>query len=151
MYVLGQEVPQNFAEAFRWYRKAAEQGHASAQVMLGGLYEVGNGTVQDYAQAVRWYRKAAEQGDSQAQSELGVMYDEGHGVPQDFVEAHMWLNLAASRAHGDQQKYYAELREALAKKMTPQQIAEAQRRAREWKPKIAQESKIPPSKTPTRK
>jgi len=67
---------------------------------------------------VHWCRTDAEQGDAAAESELGVMYDEGRGVPQDFVEAHMWLNLPPSRAHGDPQKQYAQLREDLAKKMT---------------------------------
>jgi hypothetical protein len=90
---------------------------------------------QDYAEAVRWYRKAADQGYLNAQTILGFMYAQGQGVPQDYAEAHMWLNLAASRASGENQKKYAEARESIAKKMTSQQIAEAQRRAREWKPK----------------
>jgi TPR repeat protein len=64
------------------------------------------------------------------------MYDDGHGVPQDYAEAHMWLNLAAWRASGEDQKKYADVRDSVAKKMTAQQIAEAQRRAREWKPKV---------------
>jgi TPR repeat protein len=103
------------------------------------------------AEAVRWYRKAAEQGEPFAQGSLSVMYLESRGVPKDYVEAHMWLNLAASRASGDDQKRFADIRDLVAKKMTSQQLAEAQRRAREWKPKSGQESKTPPSKTPTRK
>jgi len=59
------------------------------------------------------------------------MYDEGQGVRQDVVQAHTWYNLAAT--NGD--KPAAELRDALAKQMTPAQIAEAQKLAREWKPK----------------
>jgi TPR repeat protein len=65
------------------------------------------------------------------------MYAYGLGAPQDYVQAHMWLNLAASRASGDDQKRYADARESVAKKMTPQQIVEAQRRAREWVPKAS--------------
>jgi hypothetical protein len=57
----------------------------------------------------------------------------------------MWLNLAASRASGDQQKTYADARELVAKKMTPQQIAEAQRRAREWKPATSRSGRVPVS------
>ena len=61
---------------------------------------------------------------------LGVKYDYGRGVPQDYKEAHKWYNLAA--VDGDKQ---AEMwRDAIAKKMTPEQIAEAQKLAREWKP-----------------
>jgi len=60
------------------------------------------------------------------------MYDQGQGVPQDFVEAHKRYNLAASRATGDDQKQYADERDAVAALMTPAQIAEAQTLAREW-------------------
>jgi TPR repeat protein len=62
------------------------------------------------------------------------MYDQGRGVPQDYVESHMWYHLAASRASSDHQKRFADARDQVARKMTPEQIAEAQRRAREWKP-----------------
>ena len=96
------------------------------------LYAEGRGVVQDEAEAVRWYRQAAEQGDVAAQVNLGVMYANGQGVPQDYVEAHKWLNLAASRASTENQKRYAESRDALAAVMTPQQIADAQKLAREW-------------------
>ena len=76
----------------------------------------------------------ADQGLAGAQFNLGLMYYNGQGVRQDYVQAHMWLNLAASRASGDDQRRYADARESVAKKMTAQQIVEAQRRAREWKP-----------------
>jgi TPR repeat protein len=74
---------------------------------------------------------AADQGEAVAQTKIGIMYDDGQGVPHDFVQAHKWYTLAAT--NGD--KPAAELRDALAKQMTPAQIAEAQRLAREWKPK----------------
>lgn len=77
-------------------------------------------------------RQRAEQGNAAAQSLLGFVYSAGDGVPQDFVEAHKWVNLAASRATNELQKEYAELRDALAELMTPAQIAEAQKLAREW-------------------
>jgi len=134
-YKDGKGVPQDHAEAARWYRKAAEQGYASAQSNLGFAYDKGQGVPQDYAEAVRWYRKAAEQGNATAQFNLGVSYYKGRGLPQDYVSAHMWLNLAASLASGDDQKKYSDARDLVAKLMTPQQIADAQRLAREWKPK----------------
>ena len=71
------------AEAVRWYRLAAEQGDASAQLDLGVMYATGEGVPQDAAEAVRWFRLAAEQGDASAQFNLGVRYDTGEGVPQD--------------------------------------------------------------------
>ena len=55
---------QDYAEAVRWHRLAAEQGNASAQNNLGFMYGIGRGVPQDYAEAVRWYRLAAEQGNA---------------------------------------------------------------------------------------
>jgi uncharacterized protein len=99
------------------------------------MYEDGRGVPQDYAQAVGWYRKAADQGDSLAQFKLGLIYGQGQGMPQDYVRAHMWFNIAAAGASDasvrDQSVKYRDL---VAAKMTPEQIAEAQRLAREWKP-----------------
>ena len=131
MYHKGEGVTQDYAEAVKWYRKAAEQGDAEAQVNLGNMYFKGQGVTQDYAETVKWYRKAAEPGDAFAQANLGLMYYLGHGVAQDYVQAHMWLNLAAAQGYTAAVK----LRDRVASKMTPNQIAEAQRRAREWKPK----------------
>ena len=91
---------------------------------------------QDYAEAVRWYRKAVDQSHAGAQNNLGLMYAKGEGVPQDFVQAHMWFNLAASRFPlGEGRDIAAKTRHNLAKHMTPAQIAEVQRLAREWRPR----------------
>ena len=109
-------MPQDYAEAVKWYRKAADQGYPAAQYNLGVMYDQGQGVPQDYAEAARWYRKAADQGDANAQLGLGVMYAKGQGVPQDYVEAHMWLNLAASRISADRQKIAAGAREAVARR-----------------------------------
>jgi uncharacterized protein len=65
------------------------------------------------------------------------MYAAGNGVPQDYVQSHMWLNLAASRGSGDDQKKFAHERDSHARKMSAQQVAEAQRLARAWKPKTS--------------
>ena len=77
MYDKGQGVAQDYAEAVRWYRKAAAQGNAGAQYNLGVMYGKGQGVAQDYAEAARWYRKAAAQGDDDAQNSLGAMYGKG--------------------------------------------------------------------------
>ncbi len=135
-YAEGQGVPQDYAGAVKWYRKAAEQGFPPAQRELGGLYANGQGMPQDHAEAIKWYRKAAEQGDDAAQFELGWAYANGKSVPQDFIQAYMWFSLAA--AHEDDtyaEDYAGDFRDSLAEKMTPAQIGEAQRLAREWKPK----------------
>ena len=74
-------VPQDYAEAVKWYRLAADQGYASAQSNLGIMYDEGRGVPQDYAEAVKWYRLAADQGDADAQINLGSMYANGQGRP----------------------------------------------------------------------
>ena len=139
-YELGEGVPQDYAEAVRWYRKAAEQGAAPAQFNLGRMYNSGQGVPQDYAEAALWYRKAAEQGHARAQFLLGTMYGLGKGVPRDYVQAHKWLNLAASLASGEAQTEMTKVRDIFAGKMTAQQMAEAQRLAREWKTKSDEDS-----------
>jgi hypothetical protein len=131
LYRKGRGVPQDDVQARQWYEKAAAQGQAKAQYNLGTLYLNGGGVPKDYQQALRWFRMAADQGEALAQTKIGIMYDDGQDVPHDFVQAHKWYNLAAT--NGD--KPAAELRDALAKQMTPAQIAEAQQLAREWKPK----------------
>jgi hypothetical protein len=99
------------------------------------MYDTGQGVPQDYAQAAVWYRKSADQGDDAAQFALGGMYEGGRGVPQNYVSAHMWFNLAASRANNATRSLAVEERDTVAAKMTLDQIAEAQRMAREWTPK----------------
>ena len=103
MYANGQGVPQDYAEAVKWYRKAADQGDAHAQSNLGACTKKGQGVPQDYAEAVKWYRKAADQGNATAQYNLGGMYDKGKGVPQDYAEAVKWYRLAADQGNADAQ------------------------------------------------
>ena len=131
MYDQGKGVKQDYAKAVAWYGKAAEQGDAYAQYNLGVAYREGLGVKQDYDKAADWFIKAANQGVIEVQFSLAGMYFMGQGVPQDYVEAHKWWNLSASLGENDA----AAARDEAARKMTPAQIAEAQRLAREWKPK----------------
>ena len=131
MYYYSGGVPRDYQEALKWFRKAAEQGLAQAQFSSGSMYYKGEGVPQDYQQAAKWYRRAAEQGLARAQYNLGSNYNFGEGVPKDYVLAIKWYNLSA--AQGD--KGAAEARDKLAKKMNTSQIQEAQRLARNFKPK----------------
>lgn len=131
LYNEGQGVPQSYGQAKLWFEKAAEQGNAGAQINLGTLYLLEHGVPQSDQMALFWFRRAAQQGDALAFAKLGLMYAQGRAVPQDFVRAHMWYNLSA--ANGE--KKALESRDALAKQMTPAQIAEAQKLAQEWRPK----------------
>lgn len=108
----------------------AKGGDIDSQQALGIMYEYGSndfGIQQDYTEAMRWYRIAAKGGSTFSKYNIGRLYENGRGVPQDYVEAHKWFNLAAAQA-----QIYAEDRDTLASRMTPDQIAEAQRLAREW-------------------
>jgi len=132
LYANGQGVPQDYVQARQWWEKAAVQGDVEAATNLGTLYLNGQGGVQDDQKAVDWFRRSATHGNARALTNLGLMYERGRGVPQDFVMAHKWYILGA--ANGD--KLGAELRDALAKRMTPAQIFQARQRALEWKPKF---------------
>jgi len=85
----------DYATAAREYRKAAEQGHADAQYILGVMYNFGKGVPENYTEAIKWYRKAAEQGHADAQHNVGIMYYLGLGVPQDDAKAIKWFRKAA--------------------------------------------------------
>ncbi len=129
----GMEAYDNgdYATALKEWRTLAEQGDALAQTNLGVLYAKGEGVPQDDEQAAKWFRLAAEQGNGNAQFNLGLLHDKGQGVPQDDVQAHMWFNLAAVQGNEGGRKG----RNTVAETMTPAQLADAQRLAREWKPK----------------
>ncbi len=91
---------------------------------------------QDDAVAVGWWRKAAEQGHAKAQYNLGFMYAKGRGVTQDYVQAYMWIDLAVANYFSQTNRHRAaRFRQRIAERMTPAQISEAQKLAREWKPK----------------
>jgi uncharacterized protein len=102
----------------------------AAPVVAGPLEDADTAIKRrDYATALRLIRPLAEQGDASAQYNLGVFYDNGLGVPQDHVRALMWLNLSAAQG----KEGAATFRDLVARLMTPTQIAEAQKLAREWK------------------
>ena len=132
----GQGVPLDHAKAVYWYTRAAEQGHADAQTSLGIMYYDGLGVSRNYAEAAKWFQLAAEQGHALAQNNLGVMYALGNGVLRDFLQIHMWFGLAVSRfPPGEDRDKAVKAQNTVAAQMTSAQIAEAQRLAREWKPR----------------
>lgn len=118
---------KDYATALKEWKPLAEQGNAEAQYALGLLYRRGQAVLQDYKEALTWFRNAAEQGVSGSQLNLGWMHKGGEGVPQDLVLAHMWFNIASANGTS----IGAENRDIVAKKMTAEQIAEAQALARE--------------------
>lgn len=127
LYNEGLGVTRNYVEAVYWWRLAAAQGHEDALNNLGNMFNNGQGVMQDYAEAVRFYRLAAAKGLADAQYNLGLMYGTGQGVMQDYVRAHMWWNLAAMKGESRAVRN----RNIVTSRMTSQQIAEAQKIARE--------------------
>ena len=121
---------EDYVEAARWFRLAADQGDAGAQFSLGFMYANGKGVPENDVEALKWYRLAADQGDASAQNNLGFMYANGRGVPEDFIPAYKWWNLAAAQGNDGAIKN----KEILRKQMTPAQIAQAQKLSSEWKP-----------------
>ena len=97
LYVRGQGVPQDYAEAAKWIQQAADKGHAEAQTTIGAMFLLAKGEPQNDAQAAEWFRKAAEQGFPAAQFALGSLLSEGRGVPKSDAEAAIWWRRAAEK------------------------------------------------------
>jgi uncharacterized protein len=112
----------------------AEHGVAKAQTHLGFMYANGRGVPQSYVEAAKWYCRAAAQDEATAQYMLGLQYDKGQGVTENRIEAHKWLNLAAAHAPRIEREDWVRIRDAVGSKMTLAQLAEARRRAIEWRP-----------------
>lgn len=139
LYVDGLGVPKDAAIAADWYRKAADQGISRAQYNLGSLYSQGRGVTQSYAEAARWHRLAANQGIPEAQFDLGVAYARGEGMPLNLVDGLMWFEIAlrfAAAAERPIREDVERARDLVAARLTPAEIEEAKRRAREWRPSI---------------
>ena len=121
------------------YRLAAAQG--TRRCPNGSWQHVlclGEFVPQDYAEAFKLYRLAAAQGQGRAQNNLAVMYAKGQVVAQDYIEAHKWYNLAATHSPTAADRELAITnRDSIASTMTPAQVAEAQKRARDWKASLS--------------
>lgn len=114
------------SDAYRVCKRAAEQGEAWAQSLLGMMYrDGGEGVVRNYREAVKWFRLAAEQGESAAQSNLGAAYYNGEGVTRNRQEAYIWFLLAASQGS----VYAHEFLSKVEQELTPSQINAAQEEA----------------------
>lgn len=153
-YYLGLSYEYN-PEAAKWFRKAAEQGHAKAQYFLYSFYRDGIGVAQDPVQAShwlqkaaaggdvsaqyslgvetgdpRWYRLAAAQGHDKAQLELGWLYRDGKVVQRDFVRAYMWLLLSAEAGNATAKEEAAFVEK---KVLTAQEVAQGRAKAKTCK------------------
>ena len=124
----------DYIRAARELSPLAASGNPRALGLLGFMYEHGFGAPQAYEAAFDLYCRAAVQGNPFAQAMLGLMYDKGHGTRQDFIQAYKWLDLAAARTVGRERDTYARFRNAVASKMSPDEILVGQRLALNWLP-----------------
>jgi TPR repeat protein len=150
IYFHGLGVAQNYSEAFMWSMRAAEQGHRMGQFNVGSLYLMGQGVSRDHSKAALWLGKAADQGDAASQFNLSYLYEAGLGVTKDPVEALKWLILAPRQVHDpaismpargapDIYGLATQAQADLRRRLTGSQVAEAERRARAWKPVLERE------------
>jgi TPR repeat protein len=126
MYYKGEEVSQDYAESFRWFRKAGDQGLAEAQFNLGLLCSKGQGVDKNPQEAFKWFRKAAGQGYAPAQFNLGVMYAEGEGVAQNNIRAYAWLAVAAENDYEPAKQNLLYLNKTITADEIQKAVAEAE-------------------------
>jgi Sel1 repeat len=138
-YFDGEGVAKDLVEAYKWYRKAAEQNYAWGQYSLGFCYAKGEGVAKDLVEAAKWCRKAAEQNLADAQLNLGFCYANGEGVAKDLVEAYKWELLATGQGNEDAKKIIT----FLESEMTPEQMADGQKLARNFSPGTTTTDKPP--------
>jgi len=129
---------KDMATAVRLWKIWADRGNAEARTLLGAMYWSGDGVPRNHHETARLYLLAANQGYARAQNDIGFMLGFGEGVPpRDDVEAYKWLTLAIERYTDKNQDRLEQAKRdlaTLAKRMTRAQIAEAERRAKAWKP-----------------
>lgn len=113
---------------------AADKGDPEAQYQLATRYIDGDGVQQDDLTALRWFSRAADQGDAEAQYNLGVMYMTGRGALKNITEGYFWTSLAVPHMTGGAVAMARENLSFARARLTPEQIAEADRRIAAWKP-----------------
>jgi TPR repeat protein len=139
LYRSGEGVTKDLSLAYALYEAVAKladkkQGFiplavSDAQAILGVMTSLGEGVPKDDAKTVEWYQKAAATGQASAQQNLGVAYLRGEGIATDNVLAYAWSNLAS----GQGKEGAGKNRDIAARRMTPAEIAEAQRLSSGWK------------------
>lgn len=129
---------KQFSKAIAIWRPLAEQGNAEAQTLLGAMYWSGEGVPRDHAEAAKWYLRAAQKGYARAQNDIGFMYGFGEGIPpHDDVQAYKWISLAIERYTAKNQDRLDQAikdKATLRARMTPAQLAQAEREIRDFKP-----------------
>lgn len=114
----------------------ARLGNSVAETYLGYMYQKGLGIPKDYELAAHWFHAAADQGEPTAQFCLAQLYDLGFGVGRDFVQAYVWFDVAAAHAPANRRDYWSRMRDAVASKLTDQELAQGQAQAAAFAQKL---------------
>lgn len=136
MYQMGAGTPVSYKDAAVWYRKSADAGKLDAIFTMGFVYEGGVGLPRSLEEAFKWYKKSADRGFYTGILKVANMYGKGQGVPRDLVQSYLWFSIAELRAPKDGSDRYELpiVRDKLASQITKEQVAEADRKAKTWKP-----------------
>ena len=129
MYRKGDGVEKNPEQAVLWYRKAADQDNVPALYNLGWMYDLGEGVPRNLDEAISWYKKAARQGDQYAPFNIGTMHYSGRDLPKNVEKALFWFDVAILNGNEKGRKW----RDKIAKKMSPEQLDQANARLQAWK------------------
>jgi len=139
MLARGDGVARDPVQSVHWLRRAADAGNAEARTLLGAMYWSGEGVPRDHREAARLYLLAAEQGYARAQNNIGFMYGFGEGIPpRDDVQAYKWISLAIrnyTSRNQDRLDQAINDQATLKARMTPAQIADAERLVRDFTPR----------------
>jgi TPR repeat protein len=137
IYYYGKVVSQNYNESLKWLLKAANQDDTYSQVLLGDCYFYGKGVTINFTESINWYKKAADSGNDIAQFQIGYMYFNGQGIPKDYYNSYIWYNIVAAKTTNENLRKDAVFnRDIVEKKLSTEQLLEAQRKSREWKEKL---------------
>lgn len=136
MYHLGAGTPVSYKDAAEWYRKSADAGKLDAIFTMGVVYEGGIGQARSIGEAFKWYKKSADRGFYAGILKVANMYGKGQGIPKDNAQAYLWYSIAELRAPKDSNDRYELpiVKDKLSTLLTKEQVADAERKAKAWKP-----------------
>lgn len=136
MYHTGRGVPISYKDAAEWYLKSANAGEVQGVFMMGVVYEGGIGQPRSIEEAFKWYKKSADRGFYAGILKVANMYGKGQGVPKDNAAAYLWYAIAELRAPKDSNDRYELpiVKDKLSTLLTKEQVADAERKAKAWKP-----------------
>ncbi len=136
MYQMGMGVPPSNQDAIAWYRKSADAGKPDAIFMMGVMHEGGAGVPRNVNEAFNWYKKSADRGFYPGILKVADMYGKGRGVKKDLAQSYFWFSIAEKNAPASTNDRYEIpiVKDRLSTLMTKEQVADADRKAKAWKP-----------------